>query len=414
MNACNRHFFLALVLLSTPCRIEAMRRRVNPLTALRLLLLLSTVTTFYVAQPSTAIAQGTAFSYQGRLNDGTNPATRVYDLRFTVYDAVTNGNAWGVLTNAATAVSNGLFAVTLDFGAGVFTGPGRWLQLDVRTNGAAAFTTLVPRQPLLPVPYAVMANSASNLLGTLPAAQLSGTFVSPTLSYPVVSNGVVLAPLTPIPCLSACGLSGVLMASVGNYMQFVMPVGDSLTTGSGNIAGIPNESASDEMVYFLQRNFGCAGRGGGGTIDYTVGQGIVAFTRPETATWLGPNSTLGGFAIYASDGTNGLGTEQGVLSYGHGTTSSNANLCRVQFQANTWGGLTAMTVYSPTAGYTNYYTLTNTASTNLTMVIDFHLPGTANDNVARFTQLIGHQLCYVGNRLSAGIGHWPLEELGRR
>ena len=65
----------------------------------------------------TLCAQGTAFMYQGRLNDGGNPATGNYDLRFQVYDAVTNGNAISQpLTNAAVAVNNGLFTTTLDFG----------------------------------------------------------------------------------------------------------------------------------------------------------------------------------------------------------------------------------------------------------------------------------------------------------
>src|SRR5208282_1527627 len=121
-------------------------------------------------------AQGTAFSYQGRLNNNGSPATGIYDLRFTIYDAVTNGNLIaGPLTNSATGVTNGLFTVALDFGSGVFTGPARWLELDVRTNGNGAFTALLPLQPVLPMPFAIMANTASNLLGTLPAAQLSGT-----------------------------------------------------------------------------------------------------------------------------------------------------------------------------------------------------------------------------------------------
>jgi len=29
---------------------------------------------------------GTAFTYQGRLNSGGNPASGVYDLRFTLYE----------------------------------------------------------------------------------------------------------------------------------------------------------------------------------------------------------------------------------------------------------------------------------------------------------------------------------------
>src|SRR5438093_7038473 len=33
-------------------------------------------------QLSTLFAQGTAFTYQGRLNDGANPASGSYDLRF--------------------------------------------------------------------------------------------------------------------------------------------------------------------------------------------------------------------------------------------------------------------------------------------------------------------------------------------
>ena len=122
-------------------------------------------------------AQGTAFSYQGRLNDNGSPANGLYDVRFMVWDAATNGNlVAGPLTNSATGVTNGLFAVMLDFGNGVFTGPARWLQLDVRTNGNGAFTTLLPFQQILPTPYAIMANTASNLLGTLSATQLSGTF----------------------------------------------------------------------------------------------------------------------------------------------------------------------------------------------------------------------------------------------
>ena len=136
------------------------------------------------AQLSTVFAQGTAFSYQGRLNDGANPANGIYDLRFTVYDSTNSpGNLIaGPLTNSATGVTNGLFTVTLDFGPGVFTGPERWLELDVRTNGNGAFTTLLPFQPILPMPYSIMANTASNLLGPLPAAQLSGTLPSSVLA----------------------------------------------------------------------------------------------------------------------------------------------------------------------------------------------------------------------------------------
>src|SRR5687768_15749895 len=102
-------------------------------------LLLSLLTSHF----SLLLAQGTAFTYQGRLDDGANPAAGIYDLRFTIYDLNSGGSAMaGPLTNSATGVSNGLFTVTLDFGPAVFDGNPRWLEIAVRTNGAGGFTTL--------------------------------------------------------------------------------------------------------------------------------------------------------------------------------------------------------------------------------------------------------------------------------
>ena len=47
----------------------------------------------FVSIAPAAFAQTTAFTYQGRLNDNGAPAHGTYDLRITVYDANTNGNA---------------------------------------------------------------------------------------------------------------------------------------------------------------------------------------------------------------------------------------------------------------------------------------------------------------------------------
>jgi len=106
-----------------------------------------------------AIAQGTAFTYQGRLNDGVNPANGSYDLSFAVYDSLTNGTQQGnPVTNSATAVSNGLFTVVLDFG-NQYPGANRWLEIAVRTNGSTGFFVLNPRQALTPAPYAITAGS---------------------------------------------------------------------------------------------------------------------------------------------------------------------------------------------------------------------------------------------------------------
>jgi hypothetical protein len=73
-------------------------------------------------------AVGNSFTYQGRLLSGGSPANGQYDLRFALYDAATGGSQVGtpvVLTNQT--VSNGLFSVTLDFGAPSIRTSDAWL-----------------------------------------------------------------------------------------------------------------------------------------------------------------------------------------------------------------------------------------------------------------------------------------------
>ncbi|MEY4918735.1 MAG: hypothetical protein RL616_2648, partial [Verrucomicrobiota bacterium] len=123
-------------------------------------------------------AQGTAFTYQGRLNNNGTNTTGIYDVKFMLFATNTTGTAIaGPVTNVATGVSNGLFTVAVDFGS-VFNGASNWLELAVRSNGVATFITLAPRQQLTPVPYAIYATTASNLSGTVTAAQLPAGVVT--------------------------------------------------------------------------------------------------------------------------------------------------------------------------------------------------------------------------------------------
>ncbi len=120
---------------------------------------------------STCFAQGTAFTYQGRLNDNGTPANGSYDLVFSLYAAKVSGTAVaGPLTNSAVDVSDGLFTITADFGPGLFTGGNYWLEIAARTNGAASFITLTPRQALTPTPYAIFAGAAGNAATATSAA----------------------------------------------------------------------------------------------------------------------------------------------------------------------------------------------------------------------------------------------------
>jgi hypothetical protein len=128
-------------------------------------------------------AQGTAFTYQGRLYNGTNLANGNYDMQFSLYSAATGGSiVAGPITNAPVAVSNGLFTTLIDFGPGVFIGNSTWLQVAVTTNDSTSpFVALSPLQQLTPTPNAIYAETAdaAGLEGTIPTGDLSGTYGSP-------------------------------------------------------------------------------------------------------------------------------------------------------------------------------------------------------------------------------------------
>lgn len=128
-----------------------------------------------------AAALSSAFTYQGRLQDGSQLVTGRYDLRFALFDSATGGGMVGsALTNLATPVSQGVFTVSLDFGTGVWDGNDRWLEMAVRTNGTGLFLPLAPRQPLAPVPYAQYAPSAgiSSVANAVPAGAISSAMLA--------------------------------------------------------------------------------------------------------------------------------------------------------------------------------------------------------------------------------------------
>jgi len=116
-------------------------------------------------------AQGTAFTYQGQLDDAGAPASGSYDLTFSVWSAASGGAQIGSpFSTYGVSVDGGLFSVNLDFGAGVFTGPDRWLEIGVQTNGGGGFTTLSPRTKVTASPYSVLAGSVPS--GSIGSAQV--------------------------------------------------------------------------------------------------------------------------------------------------------------------------------------------------------------------------------------------------
>jgi hypothetical protein len=123
-------------------------------------------------QFSTAFSQGaTAFTYQGQLRDGGTNANGAYTMFFALYDANTNGDQIGSTIATSPTLANGLFSVSLDFGAAAFNGGARWLDITVSNDVAE---TLSPRVPVLPAPYAQFAAVAATVTnGASTTAQLA-------------------------------------------------------------------------------------------------------------------------------------------------------------------------------------------------------------------------------------------------
>ncbi|MBI1764830.1 MAG: hypothetical protein HYR56_25750 [Acidobacteria bacterium] len=64
-----------------------------------------------------ALAQGTAFTYQGKLTDGANPTSGNFNQQFQLFDALTGDTQVGAtFTNPTVAVTSGVFTVQLNFG----------------------------------------------------------------------------------------------------------------------------------------------------------------------------------------------------------------------------------------------------------------------------------------------------------
>lgn len=123
------------------------------------------IITLTIMLPVFAAAQGNAFNFQGRLNDGTNPANGSYDMQFRLFNAITGGTQIGsVAERPNTTLINGVFSVNLDFGATAFNSPNAvFIEIAVKPSGSPnAFTILGPRQQLTVVPFAVRANNATN------------------------------------------------------------------------------------------------------------------------------------------------------------------------------------------------------------------------------------------------------------
>ncbi len=166
-----------------------------------------------------------SFTYQGQLVYGGVAADGPYDLQFSVWNADTGGSQLGsLMTYPSWPVSKGIFTVNLSPGSmdTIFNGGPRWLQIQVRPGGSVgAYTTLTPRQPIAPAPYA---------WGLMPGASITSTpyyggngwvfRVDMTGTYPVASAVLANAATGAAIVGNSAGGWGVLGTSADGYAVY--------------------------------------------------------------------------------------------------------------------------------------------------------------------------------------------------
>ncbi|TVQ34333.1 MAG: hypothetical protein EA370_10815 [Wenzhouxiangella sp.] len=121
---------------------------------------------------SSALAD-TTITYQGQLEQGSQPHSGTPGMVFRLYDSLTGGNQIGDDEFfSSVPVSEGLFQVELDFGAGAFGGGERFLEIEV------SGTTLSPRQKITGAPTAQHALEVA--AGAVGSSALADQAVTPT------------------------------------------------------------------------------------------------------------------------------------------------------------------------------------------------------------------------------------------
>src|ERR1017187_7567743 len=228
------------------------------------------------SQLTTANAQGTAFTYQGRLNTNGTPVNGLYDFQFTLENAPSGGMTVGSPQAVnAVSVTNGLFTVTLDFG-NVFAGSPTWLLIQVRTNGAGpGYATLTPLQQLTPTPYAIYAENAATVSAASITASQFNTSGLPSSGSVLGYNGRSLIwenPTTPFPSWSLTCNSGTAAGreyvGTSDNQPLEIKVNNTRalrlepTTGASNfIAGSPASQAIGGAGGFASGEFAAIGGG---------------------------------------------------------------------------------------------------------------------------------------------------------
>lgn len=245
---------------------------------------------------------GTAITYQGQLRNAGGAVNGVCDMTFQLFDALSAGTVITTPVAMPVAVTNGLFVAALDFGGGAFSGEARWLEIGVKCAGDAGFTTLTPRQAIVPAPYAL----------ALPGLRTEQNTTSPNVIGGSVSNTV------------SSGVFGAVIAGGGDASRPNLATGEYSVIGGGryNVTYLPHAVVGGGYGN-IAKGYGATVSGGNentASDNYTVVAGGINNTASNFESTVGGGGSNIATGRYATvpGGSNARASNQGQMAYATG------------------------------------------------------------------------------------------------
>jgi hypothetical protein len=282
---------------------------------------------FLLGAPLSAAPLSPEFTYQGQLLQSGLPTGGTCDLQFSLYDAASGGSQLGsTQTTSPVSVTSGLFTVELNdsgqFGANVFDGSDRWLQIAVRCPvGSGSYVTLSPRQQLSATPYALYAPTAGSANGlscsgcvsssALGAGAVTATSIA---SGTIQQSNLAFTPGTVMSITAGTGLSGGTITTSGTISNSgVLSVGASAPLAS---SGGQNPSLSlTGTVPVANGGTGAGTAAGARTALGAAGSGANSdITSLSGITDVSGNTRLGLLALNPSTGIQNTAVGKSALA----------------------------------------------------------------------------------------------------